>query len=273
MKKFILLIFLFWVMPVSVCAALAEQTLRIEGTGDSQKLLRRLAAAFTAANPETRIVVPDSVGSSGGVRALIDGRTDIARVARPLKEKELSKAADLVYYRFALSPVLFVANLPENCVDTLSNEQIVGIFKGSINDWSQLGNCPRQEIYLAMREKGDSSRTVLEKNIPGLQALEKTAGKVVYTTPETAATITEHPFTLGYLPKTAVSEKLKVFTLNGVFPNGPSIQQGRYPLVTPYGLVWRGQLSALGQRFIDFIDSPGGHKIISSMGAVPVTNN
>jgi len=106
--------------------AFASETLQIDGTGDSQQLLRELAAAFEAANPDSKIVVPDSIGSSGGVKALVNGKTDIARIARPLKAKEKQLADDLTYQAFAFSPVVFAANLPEQCVDNLTSEQVAG---------------------------------------------------------------------------------------------------------------------------------------------------
>ena len=58
------------------------------GTGDSQELLRTLGAAFEKANPGVSIVVPDSVGSDGGIKAAAAGECDFGRVARPLTDQE-----------------------------------------------------------------------------------------------------------------------------------------------------------------------------------------
>ena len=72
MKKIrALLVLLLFVAPL----AMAQNRIVIDGTGDSQQLLRILAKAFEQANPGTEVVVPDSVGSSGGVRSLLKGNS------------------------------------------------------------------------------------------------------------------------------------------------------------------------------------------------------
>ena len=66
----------------------AEDKITISGTGDSQNLLRVLAQHFESAHQGTRIDVPDSTGSGGGVKATAMGKCNLGRVARPIKENE-----------------------------------------------------------------------------------------------------------------------------------------------------------------------------------------
>ena len=40
------------------------------------------------ANSGYKVSVPNSIGSGGGIREVTNNRIDIARVARPLKDKE-----------------------------------------------------------------------------------------------------------------------------------------------------------------------------------------
>ena len=249
-------------------SAMAQDQLTIEGTGDSQTLLRHLAKKFEQLNPKTKIIVPDSIGSSGGIKALHKGKCKMARVARPLKEEE--KTADLSYHKFAYSPVVFTANLPEKCIDNLSSDQIVGIFSGTISNWSELGNCKPHKIYVATREFGDSSRSIIEKKVAGFKAIPQMTGKVIYSTPETLQTLEETPYAIGFLPLGSTSSKLQVFAFNGVVPKEPHVQDGVYPLASPFGLAWKGELSDLGSRFLTFLSSSAGMKITRSLGVVPV---
>lgn len=252
-------------------SAMAQSQLVIEGTGDSQQLLRQLATAFEALNPGTQVVVPDSIGSAGGIKSLVKGKSDMARVARPLKDQERALAADLVYREFAYSPVVFAANLPDKCIKSLTTDQIVGIFSGAISDWSKLGHCRTNKIYVALREEGDSSRAVLESKIPEFKAIPQLAGKILYSTPEAVQTIEEHPFTIGFLPQAATGPNMLTLAFNGIVPGEATVLSGSYPLVAPLGLVWKGQLSGLGARFLAFIFSPEGEKIIRGAAAVPVS--
>ena len=251
---------------------MALEQLVIDGTGDSQPLLRQLGKAFEAANPGTKIIVPESIGSSGGVKSLINGKCDMARIARPLKKKELDAGKDLIYHQFAYSPVVFTANHPEQCIDNLTTDQVVQIFSGAINDWSALGNCRPHKIYVAMRETGDSSRSVIEKNLPGFKEIAEFTGKTVYSTPETVMTLEEHPYTISFLPQGSITSKLLVFNFNGVAPTEAAVKQGDYPLFSPFGLVWRGELSNLGSQFLKYLSSPAAIKIIRELGVIPVTD-
>ncbi|WP_169513259.1 PstS family phosphate ABC transporter substrate-binding protein [Geopsychrobacter electrodiphilus] len=250
--------------------AAAQNQITIDGTGDSQELLRTLAQAFEVVNPGMQVVVPDSIGSSGGVKSLIKGNCDLARVARPLKDKERAKAADLKYRVFARSPVIFAANLPSRCLNNLTSAQLVGVLSGSLTDWSELGACPAHKIFIALREEGDSSRSVIEKVVPAVASIAQPVGQTIYSTPETIQTIADHAFTLGYSALAAtLNHPLQIFSFNGIAPTEENVQKGSYPLVAPFGLVWRGKLSGLAKTFVEFIFSPAGEKIIRDAGVVP----
>lgn len=273
MPKIYLRLVVFLSVLLFAAVSMAQNQLLIEGTGDSQQLLRELAKGFEASNPGTRIIIPDSIGSSGGVKSLIKGKCEMARVARPLKDHEKSLAGDLVYREFALSPVVFAGNQPESCVTSLSSEQVIGIFSGAITNWSELGKCQPHPIYVAMREAGDSARSVLEKKIPGFKEIQTFAGQELFSTQETIETIATNAGTIGYLPQVYDNPNIHYFLFNGMSSDEKHVKDGSYPLITPYGLVWRGELSDLAARFLKFIDSSEGEKIIQAVGVVPVSAN
>lgn len=273
MKNNVLFLVITFFSLLFVNSVLAQSHMVIAGTGDSQQLLRQLAKGFEKVNPGKQISVPDSIGSSGGVKALIHGQCDMARVARPLKKKEKALAADLVYREFGLSPVVFVANLQNRCVDNLTSEQVVGIFSGTLNNWADLGNCQPHKIYVAARELGDSSRDVIEKNVFGFKDISTLAGQVIYSTPETLQTLEEYPFTFGFLPQASVGSKLTTFSFDGIAPSESNVKNNSYPLVGHLGLVWRGELTDLGHKFLTYIISPAGKNIIRAMGVVPASEN
>ncbi|RMG32595.1 MAG: phosphate ABC transporter substrate-binding protein, partial [Gammaproteobacteria bacterium] len=86
--------------------ALAESVLVVPGTGDAIAILRALASDFNALHRgDMRVDVPDSVGSSGGIRAVMRGEAELARTARPLKPQE--KGAGLRAEPWATYPVVF----------------------------------------------------------------------------------------------------------------------------------------------------------------------
>ena len=89
-------------------AAAETTTLTIAGTGDSQDLLRILAQRFMRDNPDIQVAVPDSVGTTGGIRSVLTGRAELARTARPLRADEV--AGGLAETVFAHVPVVFAVH-------------------------------------------------------------------------------------------------------------------------------------------------------------------
>lgn len=239
----------------------------ISGTGDSQELMRVLAEAFMKKHSDCEIEVPNSIGSSKGIKAVANGQIDLARVARLLKEDE--KKLGLTYQLFARSPVVFAVHPSVADINNITSEQIVGIYSGKITDWSQLGG-KAGKIYPIARETGDSSLLVLNEKLPGFADVNNLAAKMVYLTPEAVAVLTGHERTIGYVPLPAtMGTQLRILKVNGVYPSIENIRNGKYNLVASFGIVYKDKPKEPAQRFIDFLCSEEGHKIITAMGAVP----
>lgn len=271
MRKRLLPIFLILgFILAGVPYSFAEEKIIICGTGDSQELLRVLAAEFEKQNPGIQVIVPVSIGSSGGIKATAKGKCDVGRVARPLKEKE--KKHGLFSMFFAKSPVVFFSNSSLKNIPSLTADQIVDIYSGKIILWQDIGEVAGK-IYVANREAGDSSRSVIEKSLPDFKTIEEYAGETLYTTPETVKTVLDHDRTIGYTPLAALidAENYHIFHYNGVQPDKSSISNNSYPLTTPLGLVWRQDISPHAVAFIDFLSTSKAKKIMIGSGTFPVS--
>ena len=241
-------------------------TLVVAGTGDNQNLLRLLAAEFEKQNPGVKVEVPDSIGSKGGIKAVAAGKVDLGRTARAVKPAE---ATGLVEYRFGISPVVFVAHSTAEGVSNVNTQQALDIYAGRIDNWQELGG-PRHRLYAVDREKGDSSRSVLEKKLQGFSGLESKA-KIFFSTTDTVAALSENKFTFGFLPMSeVVRTELNTLSVDGITPSVENISTGRYPYVTEFYLVSKGQATGLAKQFIEFVRSQQAQAIISQFGVIPV---
>ncbi|MBI4792282.1 MAG: substrate-binding domain-containing protein [Deltaproteobacteria bacterium] len=251
---------------VAGSAALSQNTIVICGTGDSQNLLRLLAAAYEERRTDMTVEVPDSIGSNGGIKATAAGKCDLGRVSRPLKENE--KELNLSYLLFARSPVVFLVNATVREVKSITEGQAAAVFSGAITHWSELGG-RHEKIYVANREKGDSSLTVIENHIPAFKEIKKQAGQTLYTTPENIAAISRYRNTIGYAPLAEAQNQpdILVLRLNDIAPDRINVMDGTYKLIIPFGLVWKNEPSPQVKGFIDFLASPAAEQIMAGHGA------
>ncbi len=263
-------LWIFFLLSLAVWPAYsqAKERLVIEGTGDGQRLLRHLARVYQEKHPGVEIDVKDCIGSFGAIRAVARGGCSIAHISRKLLPPE--ENFKLNYRTFAYTPVVFTANLPTQCVTDLTTEEVLGIYSGKKRSWAQVGTCPDHKIYVANREQGDSSRLLLAHSHAEFSKVEPEVGQVVYTTPNTVTILNETPYTIAYLPLSAISEHdLTVFSVDGVAPVEENLVNKSYPYVMPLGFVWRGRLSELVLSFWSFIFSEEGAEIIRMHKSIP----
>jgi len=247
--------------------ALAGEKIVIEGTGDSQQFLHVLAQAFEQKHPGKVVEVPNAIGSAGGIKALIEGKCDLARIARPLKASE--KQFGLSSRTFALSPVVFIVSANVQGIENITLDQVTGIFLGKIVSWEELG-ATGGKIYVANRENGDSCRSVLENMFPDLKtAFSSSVGKIIYSTPELIEVVSRNDSVIGYAPMAMTrGVKVRIVAFDGAYPSLENVKEKAYKAVVPLGIAWRNEPAGLVKEFLDFLFSVEAEGIMSENGLI-----
>lgn len=121
--------------------AFAARNITVKGSDTIVTMGQRWAEEYMKKNPNVSIQVTGG-GSGVGIAALMNGTTDLANASRAIKPKEVEKAKAAGYYpeefKVAIDSLAVVVNA-ENPVKELSLKQILGIYTGRINDWSEVG--------------------------------------------------------------------------------------------------------------------------------------
>jgi phosphate transport system substrate-binding protein len=249
----------------ALTSAAHAESLKIVGTGDGIPVFRALGAAFTAKNPDTTILVPPSIHSSGGIREVGTDREILGRIARPLKNDE--KTLGLQVVPVFRQPAVFFAH-PSTGVKNLSPEQLVKIFSGMAMNWQEFGGADLR-IKVVRREEVDSTLSVLRDTLPGWKDLQfnPDRSKLATTTQDAIASVRTVPGAIGFGPFSAdLDAGLVVLHIDGVAP-----VDLKYPSAVTLSLIYRETTvtkPALG--FIDFIFTPQGNAIIRENGAIPL---
>jgi len=245
-------------------ANLLAETLSIPGTGDGTAVLRALSATFSMQNPEVKVEVPKSIGSSGGVKAAGTGEAVLARVARGIKTKE--QKYGLSYSPYAKVPAVFFTS-KDVPIEYLSAQQICDIFSGKITNWQQVGG-PDTKIHVIRREEGDSTLSVLTKSFPGFDKIQLIASALTaYSTPETFSLMHKQQNAIGFGPyDVAKNSEVQIIKVDGRDPTFSG-----YPSVTTLGLVYQEKnLTPTARKFLEFATSSASNLPIIVAGGIPL---
>ena len=265
LTRLILLLFCYVVMNVSSVAA-ERAVLKVGGTGSSVGFMEILGQQYCTHQPKTTIEVLQSLGSSGGIRALQSGAIDLAVVSRPLKVKEKKGVRE---YLLGTSPFVFAVH-PGTETDNLTDSQLVDIYRGNLSTWPG-----GTQIRRILRPEDDTDWLLMQTISPELaQALEvasHTEGLYLAVTDTDAVSYIERVAgsfgvtTLAIIQ--AEQRQVKILPYRGIDPADPSTI-ARYPLLKTYRLAIRRDAPAAVTDFLDFIFSDQGKQVLSEVGVL-----
>lgn len=136
-------------LSLPMLAAAAD--LRIGGTGNALGTMRLLGEAYTRANPETRVLVLNSIGSSGAIKAVPKGAIEIGVSSRPLSDEEAKDGTTATEY--AQSPTVLAVH-KNTKVTSITSLQLADIYSGKMISWPD-----GSRVRPVMRQPGDDTRS------------------------------------------------------------------------------------------------------------------
>lgn len=259
------------IVVTALCAqgAIAQEQLVLGGAGSMIPLAQEIAAAFQAAHPGVKVeVIPGSMGSNGGLKALEAGKVDIALVARLLSADEQARVA---YRGLGRVPVVFAVHR-DVPVGGVRESQVCDLFAGRVKSWSEVGG-GMQKVIALTRNEDDGTKEAVRKNVGCFRELKEGADAVVIT--KSAAMITglgNQPGTVGMTELNAVLKSkgaLKALAIDGVAASAESVANGKYRVAKDYGFVTKGEPQGLARRFLDFARGPAARQLLLEAGVVP----
>ena len=109
-----------------------EGKIVIEGSSSVTPVMEKLVEAYKAINENATIELQQS-DSTTGVTCAINGTCDIGMASRELKDSEKGVNATVI----AIDGIAVIVN-KESDIDSLTTEQVKGIYTGTITDWSDI---------------------------------------------------------------------------------------------------------------------------------------
>lgn len=253
----------------ALSSSTAAQTapLIFAGAGSNLAITRILVEAFVKDHPGVVVEIPESIGSTGGIKAVAEGAVTLGLTARPLREGE--KGLNLSQVPYARTIIVIGAHPAVNDT-TLTYEELVRIYQGRKTRWRD-----GKEIIVLSRDEGESTIDVMNQVIPGfkeahVESLKVRRWIVAFTDQEMNKRLESTPQAIGMTDRgSIIAERLhiKSLALNSVDPTPENAQRGLYPLVKTMAFVFRSdRIPETARAFIAFVQSPSGRKILAENG-------
>lgn len=286
MKKSIYISIIFSYLLLTACSNAPEgvENIVIKGSDTEVNLALALAENYMAKDAMASIAVTGG-GSGAGIAALINGKTDIANSSRPLKQEEYALAAERgvapTATVFAMDALAIVTNdqLP---VDSLTIEQIGAIYRGDIQNWSEVGGTD-SKISLYGRQSNSGTFVYFRDSV--LLGEYSSDLKQMNGTAQMVEAIRNDPAGIGYVGVGYIVEKdgsttkdIKVLEIkaNATSPAASpteiaNVTNGLYPIVRPLFQYTNGIPTGELRDFMLFGLSETGQQIVQKNGYYPVS--
>lgn len=216
----------------------------------------------------------------GGYHELAERRTDIFFGAYPSKEQiqyAKNQGTTFEYTRIGSEAFVFFVH-KDNPIDSLTTEQIKGIYSGQITNWKEVGGND-EPIVAFQRNEGSGSQSMLIRFMgdtpimdPPMSQVSGFMGGII----EEVADYRSHAGSIGfsfrfYVEGIIQHPDIKLIAIDGVAPTVENIKNDTYPIVTPvYAVTWTGNDNPNVQKLLDWILSEEGQYIIEQTGYVGI---
>jgi phosphate transport system substrate-binding protein len=253
----------------------APERITVKGSDTMVILAQKWAEVYMKSNPNAAVQVTGG-GSGVGISALINGATDIANASRKMKSTEKDKLKER-YNTLGVEVAcakdgITVYLHPTNKVKELTVDQLGKIFRGEIRNWKELGGADA-DIKLYGRENSSGTYVFFQENV-----VKGDYAANCQTLPGTAAVVNavkKDVNGIGY-GGAAYAEGIEICKVKkdasspAYAATAETIAKNQYPISRYLFMYLRSKPTGEMKKYIDWILSPDGQKLVVEMGYFPV---
>jgi len=264
------------------------KALSIQNIGSDTMVNLAQAWAEEYAKVVPGVSVEVSGGGSGvGIAALINGTADIANTSRHLEPEEIEKAKK----HNGHEPTQFMVGFDglaiyvhkDNPLNEISMEQLSDIYRegGKIGKWSELGvtNIPgakSDELIRVSRQNNSGTYHYFRETVVGKKNDFKQGSLDMNGSKDVVEQVGKTPGAIGYSGLGYATSAVKIVKVSkkkgepAVLPSITTVLDKSYPISRPMFMLTPGEPSAQAKKYLEWIMSAAGQKIVEETGYVPL---
>ncbi|MBU3678880.1 MAG: phosphate ABC transporter substrate-binding protein [Candidatus Kapabacteria bacterium] len=258
-----------------VALALPKDRITIKGSDTMVILVQRWTEIYP---DKTNVEFQVTGGGSGtGIAALINGTTNICSSSRPIKKDEVAQLEAKYGYkgleiRVAMDGLAIYVH-KSNPVKQLTMEQVKNIFTGKVTNWKDVGG-PNKPILLYSRENNSGTYEFFKEHVLNKQDFAASAQHMAGTAALINA-ISKDPNGIGF-GGSAYAKNVKALPIakdaasKAIAANVASIHSGEYPISRFLYFYLNRKPDGNVKKFIDWVISASGQKVVSEVGYYPI---
>ncbi|MBR4434572.1 MAG: substrate-binding domain-containing protein [Clostridia bacterium] len=184
--------------------------------------------------------------------------------------------------RFDMRPIgldalVFIVN-KDNPVNSLTEEQIKGIYSGKITNWKEVGGNDQQIVAFQRPELSGSQTLMLDLVMKDTEmasaemvTISESMADVIRDIAAYDSSANAIGYSVYYYAKNMFAQpNLKFITVEGVEPTYESINAGEYPYINPfYAIIPKHDPNAMAVKIVDWLQSVEGQMLVAHCGYVP----
>jgi phosphate transport system substrate-binding protein len=184
-------------------------------------------------------------------------------VSRALKEEE----KDLIPFLIGIDGVAMIVHA-DNPIAELTRQQIIDIYVGKINNWSELGGADEQ-IVVINKAEGRSTLDLFLEHFD-LKSTDIQPDVIVGDNEQDIKAVAGNPHSIGYVSignaeyDINVGVPIRLLPLEGVEATRETVATERFPMRRPLNLVVAKQPEGLVLDFINYARSADVRDIVES---------
>jgi phosphate transport system substrate-binding protein len=259
------------VVILGVGPSSGEDKIILDGSTGMLPLAGALAKAYQQKYSDPQIELGKGLGTGARLRALTEGKIHIALASHGIAADDIQKG-NLKLVEVAKGAIIFAVNASVP-LTKIADSQVCDIYSGKIQNWESLAG-RTAPIAVLTRPPTEVDPEVIRAKIGCFRELKEVeTARVMARGGDMAKGLAETPTAIGMTSMTVVEQsggKVKALTLNGVDPTPENVRNGSYFLTRDFLFVIKSDATPAVKKFVDFVLSPDGDRVILANGAVPL---